>query len=145
MKKIFLGALGSAALLTAGFAGPASAQPVTQKGLVNLNVSDVGVQIPVSLAANICDVSVAVLVANLIDGAAPCDASSVSGAGITTPDGGPVNQRGLVNVNVSDVAVQVPIGIAANVCDVSVGVLVQNFVDQADACDSDAVSITQIA
>jgi hypothetical protein len=144
MKKSLLGALGGVAIVTAGFAGPASAQPVTQRGLVNLNVSDVGVQIPVSLAANVCDVSVAVLVTDLVDGAAPCDASSASGAMITTPDGGPVSQRGLVNVNVSNVAVQVPIGIAANVCDVSVGVLVQNFVDQADACDADAVSITQI-
>jgi hypothetical protein len=41
---------------------------------VNVNSTDVAVQIPVALAANVCDVNVAVLVDELIDGSAPCTA-----------------------------------------------------------------------
>jgi len=36
--------------------------------------------------------------------------------------------------------VQVPIGIAANVCDVNVAVLVNEFLDQASDCNADADS-----
>ena len=116
----------------------ASAAPVTQEGLVNVNLTDVTVQAPIALAANVCDVSVAVLVDQLSDGSAPCDASAVPGAMVETEDGGPVTQSGLVNVNVTDLVVQVPIGIAANVCDVTAGVLVRDLRDAAADCDATA-------
>ena len=130
-----------AAIATAGIAisgGAASAQPVTQQGLVNVNLTDVSVQVPVALAANICDVNVAVLVNQLNDGAAPCDASADPTAVVETHDGGPVTQRGLINVNVTDLVVQIPIGIAANICDVNVGVLVGDLIDGSAPCDATA-------
>jgi hypothetical protein len=127
-------------LLTA----PASAQPVTQEGLVNLNVTDVSVQVPIGVAANICDVNVAVLVETFLDEGTDCNADTDQEATVSSGDSGPVDQQGLVNVNLTDVSVQVPIGIAANVCDVNAGVLVGAFIDQADACDAEAIEITQI-
>ena len=84
-------------------------------------------QLPIALAADLCDVTVDVLVNELSDGSSPCEASSNSDAVVTTEDGGPVAQDGLVNVNVTDVVVQAPISIAANVCDVTVAVLVSRL------------------
>jgi hypothetical protein len=99
------------------------------------------------VAANVCDLNVAVLVSELTDGSAPCTASADPDAVVRTEDGGPVNQQGLVNVNVTDLVVQVPIGIAANVCDVNVGVLVNDLRDAAADCDAtatpDAVTIIE--
>ena len=84
-------------------------------------------QLPIALAADLCDVTVDVLVNELSDGSSPCEASSNADAVVTTEDGGPVAQEGLVNVNVTDVVVQAPIAIAANVCDVTVAVLVSRL------------------
>lgn len=42
-------------------AAPASAAPVFTGGLVNVNIEDVNVQIPIGVAANVCGVTVAVL------------------------------------------------------------------------------------
>jgi hypothetical protein len=114
--------------------------PVEQSGLVNLNLTGVTVQLPIALAANLCDVTVGVLVEELSDGSAPCDASSNADAVVETQDGGPVEQDGLVNVNVTDVVVQAPIAIAANVCDVTVGVLVERLADAASPCDATAAA-----
>jgi len=80
----------------------------------------------------VCDVNVAVLVSALTDvGAADCTGSADSDATVTRADGGrgPIRQRGLVNVNVTDLVVQVPVGIAANICDVNAGVLVGLLTD----------------
>lgn len=138
----------AAAIAGAGVIGatsPADAQPVTQEGLVNVNLTDVSVQVPVAVAANVCDVNVAVLVDQLNDASAPCTASADPTAEVTTQDGGPVQQNGLVNVNVTDLVVQVPIGVAANVCDVNAGVLVSDLRDTAADCDatgtSDAITV----
>jgi len=119
-----------------GLAGPGAAEPVTQQGLVNVNLTDVAVQVPVALAANVCDVNVAVLVDQLSDASAPCTASADPTSVVTTQNSGPVRQRGLVNVNITDLVVQVPIGIAANVCDVNAGVLVSQLRDSAATCDA---------
>jgi hypothetical protein len=101
----------------------ASAQ-TQQTGLVNINVEDNVVQVPVAIAANICDVTVAVLVSDLTDGSATCDALATSDATVTPrPSGGPTRQDGLINVNLENNTVQIPIAAAANVCDVSVLVL----------------------
>ncbi|WP_138734470.1 hypothetical protein [Modestobacter excelsi] len=40
---------------------PASAQPIFTGGLVNVNIEDVNVQIPIGVAANVCGVTVAVI------------------------------------------------------------------------------------
>ena len=46
-----------------------------QRGLVNVNFDDVTIQLPVGIAANICDVNAAVLAAAIADtGEAECDA-----------------------------------------------------------------------
>jgi hypothetical protein len=126
----------AALILTTGFGNVAGAQPVTQEGLVNLNLTGVTAQLPIDLAANLCDVAVDVLVSELEDGSAPCEASSNADAVVTTEDGGPVAQEGLVNVNVTDVVVQAPISVVANVCDVTVAVLVSRLQDAASPCDA---------
>jgi hypothetical protein len=134
---ISVAALGVGAV---GLASPAAAAPPDQSGLINVNVSDLVVQIPIGIAANICDVNVAVLVGELVDGAAPCNAATDpdANADITTPTGGPATQQGLVNVNVSDIVIQAPIGVVANVCDVNVAVLVQDLLDDSAACTGSA-------
>ena len=137
-----------ASVATLGFGGvllaaPASAAPPAQSGLVNVNVSDLVVQIPIGIAANICDVNVAVLVQDLVDDAATCSAAADPEATTITPAGdGPPTQEGLVNVNVSDIQIQAPIGVVANVCDVNVAVLA-NLVDDAVPCEasSDPLSV----
>ena len=144
-----VGALGGVACLVALTAGPVGAAtpttdqsssadgaPVDQDGLVNVNLTGTSVQVPVALAATICDLEIAVLVDDLSDGAAPCPASSESNAEIATPDGGPVEQDGLVNVNITDLVVQVPVSLAANVCDITVAALVGTTEDTAAPCDA---------
>jgi hypothetical protein len=42
-------------------ATPAQAQPIFSGGLVNVNIEDVNVQIPIGVAANVCGVTVAVI------------------------------------------------------------------------------------
>jgi hypothetical protein len=126
-----------------GGASAAGAEPVTQEGLVNVNLTGVTVSVPIALAANVCDVNVAVLVDQLNDAPADCEASATPTSTVETEDGGPVEQRGLVNVNITDLNVSVPIGIAANVCDVNAGVLVGELRDSPADCRStaDAVSV----
>jgi hypothetical protein len=137
----------AAAPITGGvaLAAPAGAQPVTQEGLVNVAVTDTTIQVPISVAANICDVNVAVLVQDLLDDSASCDADSTSEASVTPAGGdGPVNQSGLVNVAITDLTAQVPVSVAANVCDVNVGVLVGLLADDAAECDADGVSVATL-
>ena len=68
MKRIYAVVVATGAL-AAGVAAPASAQPTNQDGLVNVAVVDVlnnnnvfaNVQVPVGIAANICNVDANVL------------------------------------------------------------------------------------
>jgi hypothetical protein len=125
-------------LTVAAAAAPATAAPnqTRQQGLVNVAVTDTTVQVPVAVAANICDVTVNVLASQLADGSAPCDAAADAVA--TRPTGGDnqTRQDGLVNIALTDTVVQLPIGIAANVCDVSANVLAQLPIDTAEACEA---------
>jgi hypothetical protein len=135
-RKLFLSAV-LAGALSFGAATPATAQ--IQSGLVNLAVGDVTIQVPVAVAANICDVNVGILVGDLRDdGSADCDSEAISDAEVTTgPPSTPVVQRGLVNVAIGDVTVQVPIAAALNLCDVNLAVLVGDFFDDGNAtCDA---------
>lgn len=133
-------ATGTAEAITPTESGPPAEAPVEQEGLVNVNLTGVTIQLPIALAADVCDVEVAVLVDELSDGSAPCNASSNSDAVVATPDGGPVAQDGLVNVNITDLVVQVPVSIAANICDVSVAVLTSTLEDAASPCDATATA-----
>ncbi len=134
------------ALLVAMFAlaiapsGSALAANNQQAGLVNVNLQDIAVAIPVSvaipigLAANVCDVSVLSLQNQTGDttctavnnSTALSRAVAVAMTGSGSGGGSRNNQSGLVNVNVQNLAlavpisVAVPIGVAANVCNVSV-------------------------
>ena len=126
------------ALLLLALAGPASAQ--TQEGLVNVNVSDVTVQAPIAVAANVCDVAVNALATQLKGGGGDCDAAATSDAVFTPSEGPAPNQEGLVNVNVDDVVVQLPISVAANVCDVAVNVLARQFKLGGATCDAVATA-----
>jgi hypothetical protein len=100
-----------------------------QEGLVNVNISDVTVQIPIAVAANICDVNVNVLSSALADGPADCQAGSIALAEDQGEGGPPPRQQGFVNVNITDVNAQVPVSVAANVCGVAVNVLVSLLAD----------------
>jgi hypothetical protein len=114
---------------------PAAAQPIFQSGLVNVALGDVTIQVPVAVAANICDVNVGVLVGDLRDdGSADCDSEAISDAEVTTgPPSTPIVQQGLVNVAIGDVTVQVPIAAALNLCDVNLAILGGDFFDDGDA------------
>jgi hypothetical protein len=120
MKKIVAGGalLGMVALLTV------SARAQNQRGLVNVNVSDVTVQVPVGVAANICDVNVNVLASALASGPTDCQAGTIALADNQEPGGPPARQQGLINVNLMNVDAQVPVSVAANICGVRVNVLV---------------------
>jgi hypothetical protein len=121
---------------------PASSQ-ITQDGLVNVAADDVNVQIPIAAAANICGVAVAVLATAEDLGDVECTTEGVALASNEGGNGGPVNQRGLVNVALTDVNVQVPVTVAANVCGVAVGVLAQaeNLGDV--ECTAEGVSLAE--
>ena len=128
-------------------AAPASAQQ--QEGLVNLVVSDVTVQVPVSVAANLCDINVAILARQERMGGAQCDADAESTASAGpgdqngTPREGDIEQDGLVNVVITDVTVQVPISVAANICDVNVGVLARQLRAGETTCEARGVSVAR--
>lgn len=137
--KVVLGT--STALLAAGaLAGPAQAAPpndTRQRGLVNVAVTDTTVQVPIAVAANICDVTVQVLASQLADGAAPCDAAADGVATREDSDGkNKTRQNGLVNIALTDTVIQVPVGVAANLCDISVKILSRQLRDGAASCDA---------
>ena len=146
-----IAALLAAALLSVVAAGSAAAQPPAQppvnigQGLVNVQIGDVTILAPISLAVNLCDVNAAVLVGQFIDdGEATCEATAES---IASPgasgNGGNVNiGQGLVNVQIGDITILAPISVAANICDVNVAILVGQFIDGGDAtCEATAESI----
>lgn len=144
MRTRTLIGLAAAPAVAVALAAASPASAATQNGLVNVNVEDVTVQVPVAVALNVCDVTVGVLVGTLVDGAAPCNAAGGSVA--LAPDsggGGNTNQRGLINVNLQDVTAQVPIGIAANLCDITAGVLVNDLRDDAATCQAGAIAIAR--
>jgi hypothetical protein len=126
MQQLRAGIAGLIGLLGL-LAASASAAP-TQEGLVNVNISDVTVQIPVAIAANICDVDVSVLATELLSGPTECRSGAIALA--DEQGSGPApRQEGLINVNITDVEVQIPIVIAANVCDVAINVLASLLAD----------------
>ena len=108
---------------------PASAGAQNQAGdsLVNVQAGDVTVLLPIAVAANVCDTSVNALAQQTKVGPTTCDAVADSEATPPQGPGGHQNNAGnsLVNVQIGDVNVLAPIGIAANICDTSVNVLAE--------------------
>jgi hypothetical protein len=137
-KRRSLFAIILSSLLVLAFAGSAMAQQPRQEGLVNVLIEDVYVQIPIAVAANVCDVNVNVLARQSRDAAPTCAAVADPDATIAWNQGGNgngnQNQRGLVNVLLADIVVQVPIGIAANICDVNANVLAEQERTEAPVC-----------
>jgi hypothetical protein len=129
--------LATMAVAVAVAAAPASAQP-EQAGLINVAVTDNVVQIPVAVAANVCGVQVGVLASALNQGPVDCDADAdgTADAVVQRGGGGGGSQQGLVNVWISDNTVQVPVGVAANVCDLQVAILAQGLNQTPGACDA---------
>jgi hypothetical protein len=128
---------------------PLDELPPLQEGLINVNVSDVIVQLPISVAANVCETAVNVLAEQARgDDAAVCESTAESGATVPWNDGnrnGSGQQNGLVNVNVSDIAVQAPISVAANICETAVNVLArQDRSGDAAVCDAQGYSDAEI-
>ena len=140
-KRLITGLLGSA-VLSLALVGPTVAQNQATDSLVNVQIGDVTVLAPVSLAANLCDVAVNVLARQIKDGA-ECDTTAESIANWNENAGGNGNKAGnsLVNVQIGDITVLLPIAIAANVCDVAVNVLATQLKDGAE-CVAAATSET---
>lgn len=141
-KKMLAGSAVTA--MSFGAVGGLANAQITQDGLVNVAADDVNVQIPISAAANICGVGVAVLATAENLGDVECTAEGVALAENDNPNGGGnTRQQGLVNVALTDINVQVPVTVAANVCGVAVGVLAQ-ATDLGDVdCTTDGVSLAQ--
>jgi len=129
-----------AALAVTGAAAPAEAQ-VTQEGLVNVSITDTNIQVPIGVAANVCGVTANVLASATQTDPVDCAATGTGDAYRQRGgDGGPTSQSGLVNINLDDTNVQLPIAVAANVCGIAVNVLAnQTSTDPVD-CDAQAWS-----
>jgi len=93
--------------------------------------------LPIAVAANVCNVAVNVLATELANGAAPCNATGSPSATATRGGGGSNNQQGgLVNLNLQNTTIQAPIGIAANICNVSVNALASQLHNGAATCST---------
>jgi len=115
----------------------AAAGAQNQSGLVNVAVVNNTVQVPIGIAANVCGVSVDVLTQGILTGDTACHA--VSGATATFAGGhggGGGSQQGLINLFVANNTIQVPVGLAANICGISAAVLAQFIQTGAANCDA---------
>jgi hypothetical protein len=140
-RRVLATGAGAAMLSVGAFAAPADAA-TRQSGLINVALTDTTVQVPVSVAANVCGVDVGVLSSAQVQG--PVDCEALGGAEATTVDNGGndnTTQRGLVNVSATDTTVQIPIGIAANVCGVAASVLAGPNIQFPVDCTAEGVSI----
>jgi hypothetical protein len=134
--KIRLALAVLAAALAAG-AGTPAANAQTQSGLVNVLVVGNTVQVPIGIAANVCDVSVNILAQATQTSPATCRAVATATAFSSRGGGGGGgNQQGLVNIAVVNNTIQVPVGIAANICDVAANVLAQNISTGTASCNA---------
>lgn len=134
IRKIM--ALAAVCATAAVCASTASAQH--QSGLVNVAVVDNTVQIPIGVAANVCGVAVNVLSTATLT--SPVDCTAISGATATSTGngggGGGGNQQGLVNLYVANNTIQIPVGVAANVCGVAANVLAQGVATGSATCNA---------
>ena len=132
--------LGLAVLATVstGALGVTAAGAQNQSGLVNVAVVNNTVQIPIGVAANVCGVTVNLLAT--ATATSPVDCTAVSGAQATSTGssggGGGGNQSGLVNLFVANNTIQVPVGIAANICGVAANILAQGTLTGPASCNA---------
>jgi len=140
-RRVLAVGAGAAMLSVAALATPAQAAP-RQEGLINVALTDTTVQVPVAVAANVCGVAVGVLSGALVQGPVDCEALGGSEAVfVDDGDDGNTRQEGLVNVAAEDTTVQVPVGIAANVCGVAVNLLAGPNIQFPVDCTAEGVAI----
>jgi hypothetical protein len=121
-------------------AGPASAQ-IDQDGLVNVAVENTQIAVPVAVAASVCDVNVGILAEQVDLAGTQCTSTAETEASHTGGNGGGnISQDGLVNIAVSDTQIAVPVAVAANLCDINVGVLARQLRLGDTECTSTATS-----
>ena len=122
-----------------GAVAPASAVD-NQAGdsLVNVQVGDITILVPVAVAANLCDINVNVLAGQLDAGDTTCEATAESVASPGDGSEGSTNIGGnsLVNVQIGDITALIPIAVAANVCDVAVNVLARQLAVGDASCEA---------
>jgi hypothetical protein len=146
-KARLVAVLATCSLAFAAVATTAAAQD--QDGLVNVAITDTQIAVPVSIAANVCDVNVGILAQQERFGGAQCEADATSiathnqgpGGGGGGAEPGGVEQDGLVNVAIVDTQVAVPVAVAANICDANVGVLATQLRIGETTCEADADSV----
>ena len=140
MKGKFAGVVAVAAMSVGITAGPAAAQ-TQQEGLVNVSITDTSIQVPIGVAANVCGVSANVLSTATATSPVDCEAMGTADAYRQRGgDGGGTRQSGLVNINLDDTNVQLPIAVAANVCGIAVNVLSGLALSGPVECDAQAWS-----
>jgi len=103
LKRIRLSVVAVVATLALGVAA-APAPAAQQGGLVNVDVSNNVVQVPLGIAANVCGLQVGILAQGLRQGPVDCTAlgeatATRSGGG---GGGGGTNQAGLVNLAITN-------------------------------------------
>ena len=114
----------------------AAPAPAAQEGLVNVELVNNTVQVPVSVAANVCGVAVNLIARETFAGNTLCESASRSRAIGKGGGGGSTQQSGLINVAIVGNTVQVPIGIAANICGVTANVIAQETFTESSTCKS---------
>jgi hypothetical protein len=146
MRKSLAGGLLGSLVLSMALAGAVAAAPggnTAGDTLVNVQISDVTILVPVAVAANLCDINVNVVAGQFDAGDTVCTANAESMASPGWNSGGGGNQAGnsLVNVQIDDLAIIVPISLAANLCDVNVNVLARQIRTGDATCEADAESL----
>ena len=140
-RKLIGGSLAGVALAIA-LVAPVAAGNQAGNSLVNVQVSDTTIAVPIALAANLCDIDVNVLARQADIGRTTCTATAES---VATPGGGGGGNKAgdsLVNVQIDDLNVLLPIGIAANICDVNANVLAAQLDLGPTTCDAVANAST---
>jgi hypothetical protein len=138
VRKRTVAVAATASVLAFGLSALPAAAQTQQQGLVNVALINNNVQVPVAVAANICDVSVNAISTGAVTSGGNCTAissPSASGGG-GGGGGGSTSQTGLVNIDVSNNNVQVPVGVAANICDVSANVITSGTFTTGGNCSS---------
>ncbi|MEJ7655849.1 MAG: hypothetical protein WKF33_02340 [Thermoleophilaceae bacterium] len=148
LKRQIMAVVGACAL-SIGFAAPAQAAPGGNSAgdsLVNVQVGDVTLLVPVAVAANLCDINANVLAKQERKGGATCTATAES---LASPGNGHGNGHSggnkagdsLVNVQVGDVTAALPVGIAANLCDINVNFLANQVREGGATCTATASTV----
>jgi hypothetical protein len=123
LRRMLVAAMSSSVIALGVSAVPVSAQTTQQSGLVNVALVNTNVQVPVAVAADICGVQANVIATNAFGGNAACTSATRSTASNGGGGGGNTSQQGLVNVALVNTNVQIPVGVAADVCGVAVNVI----------------------